>query len=155
MNSYQLFLIFICLVGGLTGCITENDTPGTSLNQNYEISLDLEEARRLASLPMACIDRAFPYKSGHVLADSQDLLLPIEHHPAFYGCFDWHSAVHGHWSLVYLLKEFPELDSSGLIRKKLAENLTAEKLSSELSYFTRNKFKNRIPCICWRYLDNR
>lgn len=140
MNSYQLFLIFICLVGGLTGCITENDTPGTSLNQNYEISLDLEEARRLASLPMACIDQACPYKSGHVLADSQDLLLPIEHHPAFYGCFDWHSAVHGHWSLVYLLKEFPELDSSGLIRKKLAENLTAEKLSSELSYFTRNKF---------------
>jgi len=140
MNSYYLFLIFVCLTLGLNGCITNNESSDISSIQNYDISLDFEEAKRLASLPMACIDQPLPYKSGHVLADSQDLKMPGIHHPAFYGCFDWHSAVHGHWSLVYLLKEFPELDSDGKIKKKLSQNLTADKLAAELDYFKKNKY---------------
>lgn len=140
MNSYHLLLSLGLLTIGLTGCNSGDNRSETAPAQNYRINLDLDEAGRLASLPMACIDQPLPYKSGHVLADSQDLKMPGIHHPAFYGCFDWHSAVHGHWSLVYLLKEFPEMDSAGNIRKKLSQNLTADKLAVELDYFQKNKY---------------
>ena len=55
--------------------------------------------------------------------------MPIEHHPAFYGCFDWHSAVHGHWSLIYLLKTFPELDKKETIIKMLNEEIGEEAIA--------------------------
>ncbi len=102
--------------------------------------LSLEEAERLASLPMKCIQTNLPYKAGLTIAKEEDLQLPIVHHPAFYGCFDWHSAVHGHWSLVYLLKRFPDLSIQAEARKKLAANLTAENIKKEIEYFSLNKY---------------
>ncbi len=101
--------------------------------------LDLQEANRLAQLPLECIQTPLPYKSGIVIAKPEDLAMPIEHHPAFYGCFDWHSAVHGHWSLIYLLKTFPKLDKRDEIIQKLNENLTAENIQKEVAYFSLNK----------------
>lgn len=56
-------------------------------------------------------------------------------HPAFYGCFDWHSAVHGHWSLVSLLKQFPELDNKELIIEKLKANISKANILAEVEYF--------------------
>ena len=103
------------------------------------IQLDLAEADRLASLPLACIQHPLPYKPGHVIAQASDLKMPIEHHPAFYGCFDWHSAVHGHWSLVYLLKNFPQLSQRDKARQMLNENLTAANIQKEVDYFSLNK----------------
>ncbi len=107
---------------------------------NIEIELDLEEAERLVKLPLECIQNPLPYKSGHTLSKEADLDMPQVHHPAFYGCFDWHSAVHGHWSLVYLLKEFPDLDQAKEIKTKLAENLSAENISKEVEYFSMNRY---------------
>lgn len=102
--------------------------------------LSLEQANRLAALPLKCIQNAMPYKSGIVLSGEQDLAMPQVHHPAFYGCFDWHSAVHGHWVLVNLLKHFPDLDNSTQIRTMLEQNLTAENIETEIAYFSLNKY---------------
>jgi len=104
-----------------------------------EINLDMEQANRLANLPLTCIQQPLPYKSSLVIAKPADLAMPKEHHPAFYGCFDWHSAVHGHWSLIYLLKNFPALEKRVEAIQKLQENLTAENIEKEIAYFSLNK----------------
>ncbi|MEO1487443.1 MAG: DUF2891 domain-containing protein [Bacteroidota bacterium] len=104
-----------------------------------DIVLDIQEANRLSTLPIGCIQNPLPYKSGLVIAQESDLAMPQEHHPAFYGCFDWHSAVHGHWSLVYLLKNFPDLAQREEAIRMLDENLTAENIEKEVAYFTLNR----------------
>lgn len=110
-----------------------------SADTDNRIELDLDEANRLAELPLACIQNPLPYKSGVVIAKPEDLAMPIEHHPAFYGCFDWHSAVHGHWSLVYLMKTFPDLARRDDAIRMLDENLTAENIAKEIDYFSMNR----------------
>ncbi|NNE27775.1 MAG: DUF2891 domain-containing protein, partial [Saprospiraceae bacterium] len=81
-----------------------------------------------------------PYKSGHVISKAEDLNLPMVHHPAFYGCFDWHSAVHGHWSLIYLMKSFPELDRYEEAQNMILSNINAKNIETELAYFSMNKY---------------
>lgn len=94
-------------------------------------------ASHLAGLPLKCIAREFPNKTSHTSnTDSDHVLLPRQLHPAFYGCFDWHSSVHGHWMLVRLLKRFPDLPEAADIRSALAANLTPEKIRAEVSYFS-------------------
>ena len=102
------------------------------------LMLDLDEANRLAELPLACIQHELPYKSGLTIAKEEDLAMPREHHPAFYGCFDWHSAVHGHWSLIYLMKTFPDLHKKDIALKMLEQNLTSENIQKEVDYFFMN-----------------
>lgn len=97
--------------------------------------LSLEQANRLAALPLKCLQQEYPYKLGQVLNDSTDLHTPQELHPAFYGCFDWHSSVHGHWLLVRILKQYPTIDRAAEIRNKLQENLTAANIETEIAYF--------------------
>src|SRR5262245_47516995 len=71
--------------------------------------LTIAGASHLASLPLKCIEQQFPNKTNHTSnSDSDHVLVPRQLHPAFYGCFDWHSCVHGHWMLVKLLKLFPD-----------------------------------------------
>ncbi len=108
---------------------TENTPPGTA------VSFDLDGANNLAALPIACIQTEYPNKLGQVLGKPEDLGEPSDLHPAFYGCFDWHSAVHGHWSLVYLLKHFPDLDSAAVIKRMLMENINQENIAMEVAYF--------------------
>lgn len=97
--------------------------------------LHLEEANRLAELPMHCIQTEYPNKLGQTIGGPEDLKEPKALHPAFYGCFDWHSAVHGHWSLVSLLKQFPELDKKETIEQMLLQNISKENILDEVSYF--------------------
>jgi hypothetical protein len=99
------------------------------------IQLTLTEATRLAALPLSCMQVEYPNKLNQTLADSTFLKGPKELHPAFYGCFDWHSSVHGHWMLVSLLRQFPELDRAEEIRVKLKENLSPENIATEVAYF--------------------
>lgn len=118
-----------------------------------KLNLSLEQANRLAKLPIKCINNPLPYKTGLVIAKASDLKMPIEHHPAFYGCFDWHSAVHGHWSLIYLLKKFPALDQSKEIRAAIHKNITKENILKEIEIFSLNDFtKNFERPYGWNWL---
>ena len=103
-------------------------------------TLDLAQAERLAALPLKCISTPLPYKSGIVIAKEADLQMPQVHHPAFYGCFDWHSAVHGHWSLIYLMKQFPDLSQTADIIKSIDNNITTKHIETEVNYFSMNKY---------------
>ncbi len=92
-------------------------------------------ASRFAGLALHCIGREYPYQPGHVITGPDDIATPRMLHPAFYGCFDWHSAVHGHWLLAHLLRRFPDLPEAEAIRAGLAANLTEANLAAEAAYF--------------------
>lgn len=97
--------------------------------------LNLEQANRLLNLPLHCVDTEYPNKLNQTLGSGEDLKSPKELHPAFYGCFDWHSSVHGHWSLVALLKKFPNAKSAIEARNKLRKSITKENIIKEVAYF--------------------
>jgi len=106
--------------------------PGASTGER---PLDLEQARSLAALSLACIDRPFPNKPSHIYDSAEQVRPPEEWTPAFFGCFDHHSAVHGHWALVRVLRIFPEADSDEQIRTALDRHLTVERLEREAAFF--------------------
>jgi hypothetical protein len=98
--------------------------------------LNLKGASHLASLPLKCITQEFPNKTNHTSNnDSDHVLLPAQLHPAFFGCFDWHSSVHGHWMLIRLLKQFPDLPEAKAIRSALHKTITKENILQEVKYF--------------------
>lgn len=114
--------------------------------------LTLAEANRLAQLPLRCMETEYPNKLGQTLGSATDLNTPKTLHPAFYGCFDWHSAVHGHWSLVKLLKEFPDLDNADTIRQKLLAGMSKEHILAEVAYFNRETEKSYERTYGWAWL---
>ena len=81
----------------------------------------------------------YPNKLNQTLATAEELGEPRELHPAFYGCFDWHSSVHAHWSLVSLIKQFPDLKKAGEIRERLQTSLSQENIEAEVRYFSREQ----------------
>jgi len=100
------------------------------------IRLTLQEANRLAKLPLHCMQVEYPNKLNQTLENETYLKGPKTLHPAFYGCFDWHSSVHGHWMLVSLLRQFPELEHATEIKQKLIENLSLSNIQTEVDYFS-------------------
>ena len=80
---------------------------GTGVTSTDDLDPALVE--RFASLALDCVEREYPNKIGHVLHSDADVRPPRELTPAFAGCFDWHSAVHGHWLLVRLARLYPEV----------------------------------------------
>ena len=91
-------------------------------------------AARFAQLALECVHREYPNKLAHVLASDEDVRPPRELTPAFYGCFDWHSAVHGHWLLVRLARLYPEAGFAAPARRALGLSLTVDHISSEVAY---------------------
>ncbi len=98
---------------------------------------DAGAAARFAALALTCVHQPYPNKIAHVLEDDTDVRTPRELHPAFHGCYDWHSSVHGHWLLVRLVKQFPEAPFVAPARMALARSLTAENLATEATYLSR------------------
>ncbi|HUJ59210.1 MAG TPA: DUF2891 domain-containing protein [Kofleriaceae bacterium] len=98
-------------------------------------ALPVDRASQLARLPLAGIHREYPHKLDHLVEHAGELAAPRALHPAFYGCFDWHSAVHSHWALVTLVRAHPALPEAAAIRAALDRSLTAEHLAGELAYF--------------------
>jgi hypothetical protein len=96
--------------------------------------LSLQNAARFAALALNGINREYPSKLDHVINDQADVLTPRQLHPAFYGCFDWHSSVHGHWMLVRLLRVLPQLPQAPEIRAALNTNLSAHNILAEKAY---------------------
>lgn len=124
---------------GLLSFVSVAQNPYLSL-QNDQLSLTSQGASFLAKLPLYCIQVEYPNKTGHSIeAEADAKMTPKELHPAFYGCLDWHSSVHGHWMLVKLLKNFKNLPEEAEIRKVLAESFGADKMKAEAAYFTKYK----------------
>lgn len=91
-------------------------------------------AGRFAQLALDCVHREYPNKISHVLSSDNDVRPPRELTPAFYGCFDWHSAVHGHWLLTRLARYYPDAGFAGPARRALASSLTADHIADEVDY---------------------
>ena len=72
--------------------------------------LDQEAAGRFARLALECVHKEYPNKIAHVLQGDDDVRPPRELTPAFYGCYDWHSSVHGHWLLARLARLYPDAE---------------------------------------------
>jgi hypothetical protein len=99
-----------------------------------EPAMDLGSVERFAALALECVHHEYPNKIAHVMQSDEDLAPPRELTPAFYGCFDWHSSVHGHWLLARLTRLHPDADFAGAARKALARSLTDEKMAAEAAY---------------------
>lgn len=98
--------------------------------------LDPAVAGRFADMALACVHREYPNKIAHVLASDADVRPPRELTPAFYGCYDWHSAVHGHWLLARLARLHPDAPFAAPAKAALARSLTPENLAGELAYLS-------------------
>jgi len=94
-------------------------------------------ASKFATLALAAIEKPYPYKPAHVLDSDADALPPRKLHPVFYGAYDWHSAVHGHWVLVRLLRLRPNLPQAPAMRAALARQFTPQALEGEVAFFSR------------------
>jgi len=117
-----------------------------------EIKMTLEQANKLAELPLDCINTKYPYKPNLTLTSEKDLKTPDTIHPAFSGCFDWHSAVHAHWSLVALLKKYPDLTKAEEIKKTLLAHLTEENIQKEMEYFKKKENQSFERTYGWAWL---
>lgn len=95
---------------------------------------DANAAARFANLALACVHREYPNKIAHTLNSDADVMPPRKLSPAFYGCYDWHSSVHGHWLLARLARIFPDAAFTPNARAALRHNLTAEKIAQEAAY---------------------
>ena len=98
-------------------------------------TLDEAAASRFADLALHCVHLEYPNKLSHTLASDADARPPRELAPAFYGCYDWHSSVHGHWLLARLARQFPAAPFATAARAALARSLTPGNIAGEVAYF--------------------
>src|SRR5271170_7575873 len=96
--------------------------------------LDAITAGRFARLALDCVGREYPNKIAHTMQSDGDVAAPRILTPAFYGCYDWHSAVHGHWLLARLSRMFPEAPFAEEARDAIARNITEENIAAEVRY---------------------
>lgn len=131
--------------------LTASTASGEAVVKERE-KMKSEQASRFAKLALKGIQKEYPNKPGDVLNGAGEVRGPRGVHPAFYGCFDWHSSVHGHWMLVRLLRLFPDLPEKKAIRTALAENLTAKNLRIEADYFDRPNTQSFERPYGWSWL---
>jgi len=121
--SAWLLLLLAFAFAAATAAVTETST-----------QFDAKAAERFAKLALACVHKEYPNKIAHVLNSDADVAPPRKLTPAFCGCYDWHSSVHGHWLLVRLLRTFPDAPFAKDARDALKQSLTAENLKQEAAY---------------------
>ncbi len=116
---------------------SEADAPimGEEAMPNFDQPLTDAQAAAFSRLALDCIVTEYPNKPMQVMVGDESALTPRQLHPVFYGCFDWHSAVHGHWLLVRLLKLHPGHPEAQRTRAALAGQFSAEELVAEAEYF--------------------
>ncbi|WP_282631055.1 DUF2891 domain-containing protein [Empedobacter sedimenti] len=114
--------------------------------------LQLDQAKKIFELPTHCIKVEYPNKLQQALGSDADLKPPRKLRPIFYGCYDWHSSVHGFWSIVKLMKDFPELDQNKLVRNDLNQMITPENVAVEMAFFNDKNNKNFERTYGWAWL---
>src|SRR6267143_1732480 len=121
-------LFCVLLLVPFVGFASENSVPSSA------DGFDAAAAERFAKLALACVHKEYPNKISHVLNSDADVAPPRKLTPAFCGCYDWHSSVHGHWLLVRLVRTFPDASFAEAAREALKQSLTANNLKQEASY---------------------
>ena len=124
--SHRSRLAGLALLGAVAGTATAAPQAGATL--------DAAAAGRFVQLALECVHREYPNKIAHVLASDADARPPRELTPAFYGCYDWHSAVHGHWLLARAVRMFPDAPYAEQARAELARSFTAGNVTVEVAY---------------------
>jgi len=95
---------------------------------------DAKAAERFANLALACVHKEYPNKISHNLNSDADVAPPRKLTPAFYGCYDWHSSVHGHWLLTRLARTFPDAPFAKAAHDAVATSITPENITQEVAY---------------------
>ena len=124
-------------------------------DRNAGPTLDLETALALAAMPLSCVDRPHalrPDRAGYLDDITYARRRDFDQNRAFYGCWDWHSAVNSTWAMARLVKEIPELPVAPLIREKLRDHLSEEALAGELEYLSDNPSFERPYGWVWLLL---
>jgi hypothetical protein len=119
---------------------------GVALSGGLMAASDFDQAQaaRFARMALDCIHREYPNKIAHSLNSDLDVKPPRQLTPAFYGCYDWHSSVHGHWLLVRLVRLFPAAPFAAEARRAIAQSLTPANIAREVKYLAaegRNTFE--------------
>jgi hypothetical protein len=117
----------------LLGCVASTTTLAAAAT-SAPPAIDAATAGRFAQLALDCVHKEYPNKIAHVLASDADARPPRELTPAFYGCYDWHSAVHGHWLLVRAVRLFPDAPYAEPARAELARSFTDSNIATEVAY---------------------
>ena len=147
-NGLMFILVFALLMTGSSGVFPEPVNKGRG-----DLPVFTEElAVKFSEMALNCIEKEYPNKPSHVFNDEKDLKTPKQQHPAFYGCFDWHSSVHGHWMLVRVLKLYPGIKSRERIRSALKRNITAENIAAEVAYLNEKSRKSFERTYGWSWL---
>jgi hypothetical protein len=148
-------LALITCLSLIAGCSREESPggqPPEQIGQPAVLRLTKESASHFARLALKCVKKEYPNKPDHVMNDASEVQNPAAFHPAFYGCYDWHSSVHGHWMLVRLLRTFPDLPEAAEIRSALEANLTAENIQTEVKYLHQPGRKSFERTYGWAWL---
>ena len=122
------------------------------LAQEAPLTLTDAGADRFAALVLTCVHREYPNKLDHVMSGVGEVKVPKELHPAFYGCFDWHSSVHGHWMLVKLLRDHPGMARAAEIRAALDEDLAPDRIAAEVAYLGQGNRRSFERTYGWAWL---
>ncbi|WP_299116826.1 DUF2891 domain-containing protein [uncultured Winogradskyella sp.] len=152
MKHYYVFLILLILFSCQDSEKNNEQVNTTDVKQAKIPKLNLEQANRLVELPLNCVGVEYPNKLGQTLGGDDDLKSPKVLHPSFYGCFDWHSAVHGHWSLVSLMRQFPDLEKRVEINQWLLESISKVNIEKEIEYFNGEYNKSYERTYGWAWL---
>lgn len=127
-------LRYIQFAVALGSVITAGRSSPAALTLAVPAGFDAKAAERFAALALACVHKEYPNKISHVLNSDADVAPPRKLTPAFCGCYDWHSSVHGHWLLVRLIRAFPDAPFVPAAREALKKSLTLENTNAEAAY---------------------
>lgn len=153
---WVLGLLFVSMVGPAFPALEERqeEAPimGGELTPGFDRPLTAAQAAAFSALALDCITTEYPNKPGQVMVGDQSALTPRQLHPVFYGCFDWHSAAHGHWLLVRLLKLYPGNPQAQRTRDTLAAQFDAAALMTEAEYFDEPHNRSFERMYGWAWL---
>jgi len=122
--KFTVCVVFLFFTANVMGA------QGTAIPAEF----DVNAAERFANLALACVHKEYPNKISHTLNNDSDVAPPRKLTPAFFGCYDWHSSVHGHWLLVRLVRTFPDASFAPSAREALRQSLTADNVAQEAAY---------------------
>jgi len=122
------------LLIGAVALFAGGPTNAESVQMDRKDASEVAVAARFASLALACVHQEYPNHISHTLQGDADVRPPRELTPSFYGCYDWHSSVHGHWLLARLARLHPDAEFAVAARAALERSLTEQNLAGEATY---------------------